>query len=148
MSAKIDWFARVGTDKFSAKKEFYAGTYTKKEPLTVELQVWNNRWGIAAVDNIDSAVINFYFDTLEDSALLKHCSLILDDREDLSIVIKNNMATAILNRSLTGAANDGDETNSVNKNNFAKLTFKFDAGDYQLKENDLKNLFFEVIDAQ
>ena len=64
----ITWYARMGEDQFQADMSFYAGTYTKAARLSVDIQVWNNRWGVQDAQDLPNAVINFYFDSLEDSA--------------------------------------------------------------------------------
>lgn len=146
-SPSITWYARQSTDAYQADSEFYAGTYTKEKNLSVDMQLWNNRWGIDDVSNIDNAVVNFYFETIEDSSLLKNCTITLNGSDQLSTIVKNNKGSVVLNRSLSGKKNNGDDSNIDNTDNFVNLTFSFGAAGYTLKENDIKNLYFEVISS-
>jgi hypothetical protein len=141
----ITWYSRIGDDTYAAQSEIYAGTYTKKENIRVDIQIWNNRWGTEDVESLNSFALNMYFDSLEDSALLQCCKVILGGTDELPLIITGQKATvsfpdAIM---LSGVKNNGASANS--QENYISLTFEFSASEYRLKENDLKSLYFEII---
>ena len=143
----ITWYTRQNSDAYQADSEFYAGTYTKEKALAVDMQIWNNRWGVNDVDDIENAVVVFYFETIEDSSLLKNCVITLGGNDQLTTTVKNNRGFVVLNRNIDGKKNNGDDANVDNTNNFVNITFSFSAANYILKENDIKNLYFEVISS-
>ena len=142
---KISWFVKEPDGSFTAKEEHHAGTYTKQEKIIVEIQVWNNRWGVEDVEPLVDPVLNFYFDTLEDSSLLHLCKISVDDMGYVPLVIKGEKASARLGKTLSGKKNDGNDNLVANQTNYANIKFEFSAEDYRLKENDLKNVYFELV---
>jgi len=142
---KISWFVKDPDDIFVPQNEYHAGTYTKTDKIVVDFQIWNNRWGVEDVKELTNPVLNFYFDTIEDATLLSLCKITVDKYDNIPLMIKEQKASAVLGRSLSGVKNNGDETAAANRNNFVNIRFEFDAADYRLKENDLKNLYFELV---
>ena len=144
MTPQITWFVKMGDEPFKSQKEIYAGTYSKENKLVVDMQLWNNRYGIVDADTLEGFTINMYFDNLEDSALLSCCKVILGDQDELPLIIRGQKATISFPTEikLSGAKNNGALSNAAN---YIKLTFEFAAEEYRLKENDLKSLFFEII---
>lgn len=141
----ITWYARIGDEAYAAHKEFYAGTHTKEEKISVDMQIWNNRWGTEDVEALSDFTLNMYFDSLEDSALLQCCKVIMGGSDELPLIISGQKATVSFPDEvvISGLKNDGTSVNC--KKNFIVLTFEFSAPDYRLKENDLKSLYFEII---
>lgn len=141
----ITWYSKIGDATYEAQSEIYAGTYTKEEKISVDIQIWNNRWGVEDTESLEDFILNIYFDNLEDSALLQCCKIILGGTDELSLMISNQKATISFPDTVTlsGVKNDGTSANS--KENYISLTFEFDAPGYQLKENDLKSLYFEIV---
>lgn len=142
---KISWFVKDPDGIFVPQNEYHAGTYTKADKIVVDFQIWNNRWGVEDVKELTNPVLNFYFDTIEDATLLNLCKITVDEYDNIPLMIKEQKASAVLGRSLSGVKNNGDETAAANRNNFVNIRFEFDAADYRLKENDLKNLYFELV---
>lgn len=142
-SPQLTWFIKEN-EQFIPKKEHYAGSYSRNETLSLEMQVWNNRWGVEDVEDLDDPMICLYFDTVEDSSLLEFCRIIINGTDEVPLIIRNKKATAFINRALSGKANNGDDRNPNNQNNFVNITFEFNAGDHKLKEDDLKSLYFEI----
>ena len=144
-SSNITWYAKIGDATYEAQQEIYAGTYTKEEKISVDIQIWNNRWGTEDIESLKDFALNIYFDSLEDSALLQCCKVLLGGTDDLSLIIAGQKATVSFPSTVTldGVKNDGTSANS--KANYISLTFEFDAPGYSLKENDLKSLYFEIV---
>jgi len=142
---RISWYSRIGDETYAAQPEFYAGTYTKEEKISVDIQIWNNRWGTEDVETLDNFSLNIYFDCLEDSALLQCCKVILGGMDELSLIISGQKATVSFPEKvkLSGVKNDGSSANS--RENYIMITFEFSALEYRLKENDLKSLYFEIV---
>ena len=141
----ITWYAKIGDEAYSAQKEFYAGTHTKEEKISVDIQIWNNRWGTEDVEPLSDFVLNLYFDSLEDSALLPCCKVILGGTDELPLIVSGQKASVSFpdEMVISGVKNDGTSVNS--KANYIALTLEFSAPEYRLKENDLKSLYFEII---
>ncbi|MCY7866129.1 hypothetical protein P8918_13435 [Bacillus spizizenii] len=142
---RISWFVKDSEGSFMAKEEHHAGTYTKQDKIAVDIQVWNNRWGVEDVEPLVDPVLNFYFDTLEDSSLLHLCKIIIDDMGSVPLVIKGERASARIGRTLSGKKNNGDDNLVSNQACYINVRFEFEAEDYRLKENDLKNIYFELV---
>lgn len=142
---RISWYSRIGDETYQPQSEFYAGTYTKEEKISVDIQIWNNRWGTEDVETLDNFSLNIYFDCLEDSALLQCCKVILGGMDELSLIISGQKATVSFPEKvkLSGVKNDGSSANS--RENYIMITFEFSALEYRLKENDLKSLYFEIV---
>lgn len=143
--SKITWFVKDKNEEYVAKEEYNAGTYRKDEKIAIDLQVWNNRWGVESVSDLETPVINFYFDTFEDSSLLPLCKLILNDEDEVALIVKNGKATAVIDTILSGKANNGDEGLENNKENFIDIRFEFATQGQRLKTNDLKKMYFEIV---
>lgn len=141
---RITWFVKEDGG-YVPKQEHHAGTYTPDNPIVLHLQVWNNRWGTEDVETIENPVLNFYFDTFEDKSLLERCKITFDEINLAPLIIKGEKATAIIGRPLSGKKNNGDEESVANRDNFIDIKFEFRADGYRLKENDLKNIYFEIV---
>ena len=141
---QITWYAKTTGSSYESGQEFYAGTYTGEEALAVTLQIWNNRWGVTDVETIQNAALNFFFDTLEDSALLASCAVRVGNYDQMPVIIKDGRATVALNRILSGVRNNGDAASTLNADNFVEIHFEFTSAESRLKISDLKNLYFEV----
>lgn len=145
----ITWYSKIGDETYEPGSERYAGNYTKEAKISVDLQIWNNRWGTEDVESLSDFSLNLYFDCLEDAALLQCCRLILGGNEELPLIVSRQKATVTFPETVTlsGLKNDGSSKNS--KANYIEMTFEFDVGeDYQIKENDLKTLFFEIVQME
>lgn len=144
---KLEWYSRVGSDeKFALEDDVYAGTYTGKASLVVELQLWNNRWGTEDVQPMEDFYINAYFKEKEDSSLFDCCKILLGEHESASFVGKGAKKTLSFEKEikLSGTKNDGKTEG--NDDHYIALTFIFNSTDgSELKENDLKSLYLEIV---
>lgn len=143
---KITWCAKLREqEKFETSNEFYAGTYMDSTPLVVDIQLWNNRYGIEDVENLKNFDVEFYFDNMEDEKLLDYCTISITGREQITFKRINDRAVIQFPDAqvVSGAKNNGDTADAYE--NYIPLTFKFAAAGKCLKENDLKSLHFEVI---
>lgn len=141
--SKISWFIKED-DTFSEKREHHAGTYRKDEKVVLEMQVWNNRWGVEDADDVISPVISFRFDSFEDNSLLSLCKVVVNQSVELPVTVKGNSAMVVVGDTISGKANDGDENSYENKNNFIDVRLEIDIKNKDLKENDLKKMYFEL----
>lgn len=145
-SPKLSWYYKTETDKdYDNSNEIYAGTYDNSKPLSVKLQLWNNRYGKEDVKNLSNFYLTIFFDNHEDNSLLKYCSVILNGIDILSPKISENMATITFpeNIVLKGVKNNGSA--ETNLHNFINLELRFDAGDTRLKEDTLKSLYIKIM---
>lgn len=142
MDPIITWYVRE-EESFNPKSNHDAGVFTRGDLIEVEFQIWNNRYGEEDVDDLHNATLNFYFNSLEDSSLLKLCKIIVNDIEEIEPNILGNKASVQLGVNIIGKSNSGIEGES--SGNFVNIKFTFNHGSYIIKENDLKSLYFEVI---
>lgn len=142
--SKITWYVKEN-NSLTGKEEHHAGTFGKNDNLELEFQVWNNRWGVEEVDALKSPVLSFSFMHYEDSSLIDLCEIYVDGTS-MPVMKKDGVGTVLLGREIKGLINDGDPDSSVNKQNYmnAKLVIKMSGKD--IKENDLKRMYFEVKD--
>lgn len=143
----ITYSARISdSGTYYDQDEIYGGTYTKNDPVSVDIQIWNNKFGLTEVQDLENFAINFYFSDLEDSTLLKYLKVVYNDTEDMILDIKDNVACATFFNSVVikGTPNNGNESDT---DNYIKLKVTFDATDdnIQLKSNDIKSLFVEIV---
>ena len=126
--------------------ELFAGTYTNYNPISVDLRIWNNKFGTEDVDDLENFVVNLYFDKYEDNSLLQFLTVSYNDIEEVPINVANNIATATFlnNVVIKGTANSGSDENTDNYINL-KIQFKIDDPAINLKNNDFKSLFIEVV---
>ncbi|MGG2085309.1 hypothetical protein [Lysinibacillus pakistanensis] len=141
--SKISWFIKEH-DVYFEKKEHHAGTFRKDEKIVITMQVWNNRWGVKDAEDIISPVLSFRFDSFEDNALLGLCKVVVNQSLELPVTVKENSAVVVIGETIIGRANDGDENSYENKNNFIDIRLEIDIRDRDLKENDLKKMYFEL----
>lgn len=141
--SKISWFIKEN-DVYSEKKEHHAGTFRKDEKIVINMQAWNNRWGVKDAEDIISPVLSFRFDSFEDNALLRLCKVIVNQSLELPVTVKDNSAVVVVGETIIGRSNDGDENSYENKNNFIDIRLEIDIRDRDLKENDLKKMYFEL----
>lgn len=145
-SPVITWYTKAYADKdYEAGTDFYAGTYTDSAPITLNIQLWNNRYGTEDAADLKDYDLIFYFNDKEDSALLDCCTLSISGKEEVSFVVSDGKAVAqFSNRpTLSGKKNNGDP--DENPSNYIDLSLKFSASGQILKENDLKTLYLEVV---
>lgn len=144
--ANITWYVKNEDSEYESTDLKYAGSYTGDEPLSLSLQVWNNRYGVKPEKDISPLKINLSFPTEEDAALLKYCILSTEDAEGEK-TISGRTATFVFPRStsLSGKVNNGIEKN--NPENFVNLYLTFDPPkNTVLKMNDLKEMILCVVE--
>lgn len=144
---KISWYAKLLSDeRYSVNPSFYAGRYSDEEPIVVDVQLWNNRWGTEDVENLTDYDICFFFDRIEDSILLNYCTVIYNG--NIAVPFNVSGHKAILEFSvkpvILGTKNNGSSAD--NPGHFVQLRFLFSATQERLKDNDLKSLYFEVLE--
>lgn len=143
---KITWYAKLNKEsQYEETNDYYAGSYTPGHPIDVDIQIWNNRFGLEDVANLADFYIVISFEHVEDSALFDYCTIVLDDAN--IIPLKKSGKKAILELpdtvALSGTKNDG--TLDSNKDHYINIEFQFDAEGSKLKENDLKDIYFQII---
>lgn len=143
----ISWYAKLlSDDRYSVNPNFYAGKYSDEDPIVVDIQLWNNRWGITSVDNLSNYDICFFFDRLEDSVLFNYCTILYDGDKVITFNVSHHKAILEFPSKpvLSGTANNGSSAD--NPDHFLQLRFLFDATQERLKDNDLKSLYFEILE--
>lgn len=145
---KITYSAKLSDlNNYKDTEDIYGGTYTNGKPISIDIQIWNNKYGTVDVEDLENFVLNLYFDKYEDNSLLQFITLSRNNVEEVPIDIMNGVATATFynNVVLKGTANNGDPETNVDNYIDLTLTFNVNNSDIVLKSQDLKNLFLEVI---
>lgn len=126
--------------------ELFAGTYTSYNPIEIDLRIWNNRFGTSDVEDLENFVINLFFDKYEDNSLLNFVKINYNDIEEVPITVSNGVATATFlnNVVISGKSNSGSDVNTDNYINL-KILFDVDDPEVNLKDNDFKSLYVEVV---
>lgn len=144
---KISWYAKLLSDeRYSVNSHFYAGKYSDEDPIVVDIQLWNNRWGTETVEDLVNYDICFFFDRTEDSALLNYCTVVYNENTVIPFNVSGNKAVLEFSSKpkLSGVKNNGSSAD--NQDHFMQLRFLFSASQQRLKDNDLKSLYFEVLE--
>ena len=145
--AKLTWLVKVDEDAgYSPAVERFIGTHTPRSAIKANIQLWNNRRGVAAVEDLKSFAIRLSFQDAEDSILLNHLVVMNEDGVNIPLQILGDSAimNTPANLVVSGTANNG--VPSECKSNYYEFTLLFNPkSNIRLKENDLKNLFLEVI---
>lgn len=145
---KISWLVRTvdtnNASDFVEDSDYFAGTYTKQNPFSIEVMVWNNRHGADAVDDLKDFSIVVEFEDLEDSTLLKYMTFVLNDSEILNAVINNNVAELAIPQDiiLSGEINDGS---TASHNNYLTLKMTLNVPqNKKIKMNDIKTMMLSI----
>lgn len=141
--SKITWYVKEN-ESFLPKEEYHAGTFRKNEDIVFNVQVWNNRWGVSDETAIQNPVVSFSFGHYEDTSLFEVCEVVENDRNSLPVIAKEGKASVLLTNSLSGKANDGSDAGASNRENFIDIRFTFKTKGIELKENDLKRIYFNI----
>lgn len=146
MSSVITWNVRLDDEKdFTNTPERYLGTAAAGKGLNARLRLWNNRYGTSDEATLRNFAIRGSFSSIEDSALLKYCTLSFEGNVLPSQITGNHVIfTVPKTLQLKGTANNG--LTSENKSHYADFDFSFTVpGEARIKENDLKDMYLEVI---
>lgn len=143
----ITYSAKISNEEtYNDRFEIYGGTYTSENPINIDVRIWNNKYGLADVDNLENFSINFYFGDFEDSSLLKYLTIVQDTNKELNLEINGNIATATFfdDIILSGKANNGNDSDTDNYIDL-KIIFNIPDKSVQLKSQDIKCLFIEIV---
>lgn len=144
-SPKISWQIKRSSDtEFSAKTDYFAGVYTQSSLLKLDIMLWNNRYGIDDVEDLESFSIVAIFNDLEDSILLNYLTMKIDGVGIIPTIGKNS-ATFTIPETITisGKSNDGSKKATGNYK-YVSLTFSVPPT-YKLKSNDYKTLSLDIV---
>jgi len=142
----LTWYVKMPKEiEYTPADEKYLGTASSLKELEVSLRLWNNRYGQEEVPDLKHFALRLSFGSLEDTSLLQFCSMRMN-----GIPLSGQITSGRLlfvpasGVQISGKANNGlTADNAANYKDFV-LTIKIPE-DARLKENDLKNLFVEVI---
>lgn len=113
--ANITWYVEDSTDStLVPSEEYYAGTFVPNDTVTLKVYLWNNRWGTTEVASANDCKLVVYFETIEDSTLLSLCKASVDGGTLTEFDMDGGRGVIDLNRSISGAANNGSLSNTDN----------------------------------
>jgi hypothetical protein len=141
MNPQVEWFLIEEDNSIVPHQEYFAGSYRPSDTVELSLQVWNNRWGIASVDNVSEiSKIKIFFDHIEDSQLLNFCSIAINGGGYSPLTIEGNAGYVVLGSQLSGQPNDG----SINSDgNYKNVSLRFGPITNNMR-NGLKNMFVDL----
>ena len=147
--AILSWYTKLENESnYAPTQEKFIGTYTALTPLKVNIQLWNNRYGEEDTDDLKNFSLRLGFRSFEDSALLDKAQLTLASGQILPGQITGDKKIFILpnNVIISGRKNNGEV--NENEDNFISFVLEFNLDTkIQLKENDLKDMYLEVINS-
>lgn len=146
---KISWYAKLSNEeKFNGGNNLFVGSNAPGNDLEINVQLWNNRWGDTAVEDLKDFNVVMYFADYEDSSLLPSLAAKQDGKKlDVSVDMTFRRAMLMFPTAptLSGAANNGSSIDDTCLNNFLAFTIIFKSAEGRhLKENDLKSLRLEI----
>lgn len=147
--AILSWYTKLENESnYAPTQEKFIGTYTALTPLKVNIQLWNNRYGEEDTDDLKNFSLRLGFRSFEDSALLDKAQLTLASGQILPGQITGDKKIFVLpnNVTISGRRNNGEI--NENEDNFISFVLEFNLDTkIQLKENDLKDMYLEVINS-
>lgn len=147
--AILSWYTKLENESnYVPTQEKFIGTYTALTPLKVNIQLWNNRYGEEDTDDLKNFSLRLGFRSFEDSALLDKAQLTLASGQILPGQITGDKKIFILpnNVIISGRKNNGEV--NENEDNFISFILEFNLDTkIQLKENDLKDMYLEVVNS-
>jgi len=147
--AILSWYTKLENESnYAPTQEKFIGTYTALTPLKVNIQLWNNRYGEEDADDLKNFSLRLGFRSFEDSALLDKAQLMLASGQILPGQITGDKKIFILpnNVIISGRKNNGEV--NENEDNFISFVLEFNLDTkIQLKENDLKDMYLEVVNS-
>ena len=147
--AILSWYTKLENESnYVPTQEKFIGTYTALTPLKVNIQLWNNRYGEEDADDLKNFSLRLGFRSFEDSALLDKAQLTLASGQILPGQVTGDKKIFILpnNVIISGRKNNGEV--NENEDNFISFVLEFNLDTkIQLKENDLKDMYLEVVNS-
>lgn len=137
---KITWYIKEN-NSYVQDSDYYLGSFSPKSNISLDVQIWNNRYGQEAVDSLEDARLVMYFENIENSILLNYCDITIDN--NYTVKPKIEIGKGLINiGKLTGKTNNGI-ANEENIDNFKNITITFkDLPDNLM--NGLKNMFLDI----
>jgi hypothetical protein len=136
-SPEITWFIKQD-GALVPEDEFYAGSYTPNDTMSVPIQVWNNRWGQTDVDAATTPKLSISFATYEDYALLNLMSATVDGQK--APITISGVKGYIQLKTLYGTANNGS---ADMQSNYCDIVLTMGPVTANL-QNGLKNMFINL----
>lgn len=140
MSTNITWHIKEN-DGYVQDEEYYLGSFNSETSITLEVQVWNNRYGQKTIDSIDNARLAIYFENMEDSILFNYCSIEVEYGSPEKPTIELNKVAYPIGK-LSGEMNNGI-SNDQNRHNYKNVIIRFEKFPKNLKDG-LKNMFLDI----
>lgn len=136
----ITWHIKEDED-FVQDQEYYLGSFNSESKITLDVQIWNNRYGQKSVDSLKDARLALYFETVEDSVLFNYCTIIVEYGNPIKPEIELNKIVSNIGL-LSGEPNNG-LANDSNRSNYKNVSIVFENMPVNLR-NGLKNMFLDI----
>lgn len=147
MEPVLSWHVKIDADKdFVPTDDRYIGTHTARKNISAKVRLWNNRRGTSDVEPLENFTVRAQFQDAEDAALLKYLTFEDAKRGEIKINLFPDHVLLLLKKGtrLSGKANNGLEEDS--DENFFEFKISLNTPEnIFMKENDLKNLYLEVV---
>lgn len=136
----ISWYLIDDGDQIQTD-EYYAGSFNSSDEIRLNIQIWNNRYGIKTVESIRDAKLSIYFETIDDGAILNYCEIDVEKSGAVKPEVSINKVLINIGE-LNGSANNGMDTDK-NRNHFKNVEIIFKNLPSNLKEG-LKNMYLDI----
>ena len=73
----ISWYIKENND-YIQDQEYYLGSYNPDSEISLQVQVWNNRYNQSEVSSINDARFVIYFENIEDMNELDIIEMVCD----------------------------------------------------------------------
>lgn len=145
MSSNITWYILEGND-YNNYNDYYYGDIDSSVETILNLQVWNNRYGTTAVDDIHDAKLTFQTLNIDDSFILDHLQVKIDEGLYSSLTkVDETRGYVLVDTVISGAANNGlySSQTLLEKRNVVDIMLKFEPIDYKINEA-IRNLIITL----
>lgn len=143
----ISWYIKPSyTDEYKNDSNYYIGSYDTQNAINFKMQVWNNRGGTEAVQDLDSFLITIEFANFEDAEFLQYISVYINDQQQELAVTDQSITITCNNFHLRGTINDGSDSDNNNVDNHITVSVSIaPPANANIKMNDIKEMLFNII---
>lgn len=136
----ISWHIYEDSD-YVQDPEYYLGSFNPESTITLDVQIWNNRYGQKTIQSLSDARLCIYFENIEDSSLLKYCSISINNDSPIIPEVELNKTSTSIGM-LSGEPNNG-VANDKNRVNYKNVKIEFKDFPHNLRSG-IKNMFLDI----
>lgn len=145
MSAKITWYI-LENGSYNNYNDYYYGDIDASTETIISIQMWNNRYGTVAVDDLYNCKLSLQTLNIDDAYVLDYIQVqINNDLYADPILVDETKRYVLISPVISGAANDGVYNSQalLNKQNVVNIKIKMSGISYKINES-LKHLILNL----